>query len=105
MQLAVTEIRQYGQESIQISRRLRAMLENLIETLPETRGPLLRDQLNLLPRSAERCFAEPEDRALACASDLQGMGGGADESDRPGRVRIKQSVSRSQSDNAPTAKW
>src|SRR5262249_5090172 len=33
--LAVTEIRQFGGSSIQIARRLRAMLENLIETLPE----------------------------------------------------------------------
>src|SRR5439155_3698999 len=40
--LAVTEIRQYGRDSIQIVRRLRAMLENLIETLPERRAPMLR---------------------------------------------------------------
>ena len=43
--LAVTEIRQYGRDSIQIMRRLTAMLENLIETLPDCRAPLLRQQL------------------------------------------------------------
>ena len=73
--LAITEIRQFGQESIQITRRLRAMLENLIETLPERRVPLLREELGALDRSVERFFQEPGDRALANASDLQGMGG------------------------------
>lgn len=73
--LAVTEIRHFGCESIQIARRLRAMLENLIQTLPEARAPLLRRELALLHRSAERFFAEPEDRALAEISDFQGVGG------------------------------
>jgi uncharacterized membrane protein len=73
--LAVTEIRQFGGTSIQVSRRLRAMLENLIQTLPPARAPLLRQELSLIQRSAERSFAEPEDRALAGASDLQGVGG------------------------------
>src|SRR5437764_9603891 len=36
--LAVTEIHQFGGASIQIARRLRAMLENLIQTLPEERA-------------------------------------------------------------------
>jgi hypothetical protein len=34
---AVTEIRQFGSQSIQVARRLRAMVENLIQTLPEGR--------------------------------------------------------------------
>ena len=75
VQLAVTEIRLYGRESIQIARRLRAMLENLIQTLPEERAPLLQQELNLLRRSTERFFSEPEDKALADISDSQGVGG------------------------------
>jgi uncharacterized membrane protein len=75
VQLAVTEIRHFGSESIQIARRLRAMLEDLIETLPEARVTLLRRELTLLQRSAERFFSEPEDRALAEVGDLQGVGG------------------------------
>jgi len=74
VQLAVTEIRHFGGASIQIARRLRAMLENLIQTLPEERAPLLRQELSLLHRFAERYFPEPEDRALAGVSDLQGVG-------------------------------
>jgi uncharacterized membrane protein len=72
--LAVTEIRHFGGVSIQIARRLRAMLEDLIQTLPEERAGLLRQELSLLHRSAERFFAEPEDRALAEIGDFQGVG-------------------------------
>jgi hypothetical protein len=43
--LAVTEIRHFGGASIQVNRCLRAMLENLIQTLPEERGQLLRQEL------------------------------------------------------------
>jgi uncharacterized membrane protein len=75
VRLAVTEIRQFGGTSIQVARRLRAMLENLIQTLPEERCPLLRQELEVLHRSAERLFLEPEDRALANDSDSQGVGG------------------------------
>jgi len=75
VRLAVTEIRQFGHASIQIARRLRAMMENLILTLPEARATLLRQELVLLQRSSERSFAEPEDQALAAVSDFQGVGG------------------------------
>jgi uncharacterized membrane protein len=87
VQLAVTEIRQFGGASIQIARRLRAMLENLIQTLPDARGALLRQELKLLHRSAERFFSEPEDRALAEVSDFQGVGGkqGRNRADRQAR--------------------
>ncbi len=74
VRLAVTEIRQFGGESIQVTRRLRAMLENLLQSLPEVRAPLLRQELNLLHRAALR-FVEPEDQALAEVSDFQGVGG------------------------------
>jgi len=73
--LAVMEIRHFGGTSIQVTRRLRAMLESLIEVLPAERTALLRGELTLLQRSAARFFPEPEDRALADVSDLQGVGG------------------------------
>jgi uncharacterized membrane protein len=72
--LAVTEIRQFGGSSIQVARRLRAMLENLIDTLPEERAEPLRRELKLLKKTAERFFLEPEDRALADEGDSQGVG-------------------------------
>jgi uncharacterized membrane protein len=73
--LAATEIRHFGGESIQIARRLHAMLENLTHTLPAARTTLLQQELVLLQRSAERFFSEPEDRALAAVGDFQGVGG------------------------------
>jgi uncharacterized membrane protein len=81
--LAVTEIRHFGGESIQIARRLRAMLESLIQTVPEARAKLLRHELTMLHRSAERFFSEPEDRALAAVSDFQGVGGKHGRKQRP----------------------
>jgi len=75
VKLAVTEIRHFGGASIQVARRLRAMLENLIQTLPEERTTLLRQELELLHRSSQHFFKEPEDRALAEVSDYKGVGG------------------------------
>ena len=73
--LAVTEVRQFGGTSIQVARRLRAMLQDLIQILPDERAAVLRLELSLLERSARRFFVEEEDRAMADVSDLQGVGG------------------------------
>jgi uncharacterized membrane protein len=87
VQLAVTEVRQYGRESIQVIRRLRAMLENLIETLPDIRAPLLYRELSLLEGSSKRTFPDLDDQMLAGISDLQGMGGSRSEHRQRGRVQ------------------
>jgi uncharacterized membrane protein len=73
--LACTEIRQCGAQNIQIARRLRAMIENLIQTLPKHRHTVLQSELDLLDRDIERQFVNPEDRALASLGDSQGLGG------------------------------
>lgn len=73
--LTCTEIRHCGAGSIQIVRRLRSMLENLTETLPPHRHAELRQQLELLDRSAEEHYPFPEDLALARIPDSQGLGG------------------------------
>jgi uncharacterized membrane protein len=75
--LALTEIRFCGAQNMQIARRLRAMIENLIETLPKHRHPALLEQLALLDREVDRCFIYAEDRALARVGDSQGLGGAA----------------------------
>lgn len=90
VQLAVTEIRHFGGESIQVARRLRAMLENLIQTLPEERVRALRQELALLRRSAERFFPEPEDRALAAVSDLQGVGSKSGQHESAGNFSMRK---------------
>jgi len=73
--LAVTEVRQYGASSTQVARRLRAMLEHLIDRLPDVRHRTLRLELDLLERAVARNFAEPEDRRRANIGDFQGLGG------------------------------
>jgi uncharacterized membrane protein len=73
--LACAEIRIYGAGSVQIMRRMRSMLENLMKTLPPHRHAELRQQLELLDRTIERSYAFPEDRALARIADPQGLGG------------------------------
>jgi uncharacterized membrane protein len=73
--LAFTEIRSYGVQNIQIARRLRAMIENLIQTLPKHRHAILQRELALLDQSIEKQFVLPEDLALARIADSQGLGG------------------------------
>ena len=75
VRLAVTEIRQFGGESIQVARRLRAMLEKLIQTLPDPRAVLLRQEMTLLQRSTKRFFSEPEDRRPGGRGRFPGSGG------------------------------
>lgn len=75
VQLACSEIRFYGAENFQIARRLRAMSENLIQTLPEHRHAALRQELDLLDRTLEKLHVFPENLALARIADSQGLGG------------------------------
>jgi uncharacterized membrane protein len=96
--LAVTEIRHFGASSIQVARRLRAMLEDLLRTLPPERGDALRRELRLLAGSVEEHFPVPEDRALAEISDAQGMGGAG-----PSFVRRSTTAGADGSSSRPTA--
>jgi uncharacterized membrane protein len=72
--LGVTEIRHFGASSIQVARRLRAMLEHLIGALHPSRVAPLREQLAMLEHSVERAFPEAEDLRRAQTGDVQGMG-------------------------------
>lgn len=73
--LSFNEIRRCGAGSTQVARRLRSMVENLIQTLPEIRHAALLEQLSLLDRDVQKNFAWPEDLALARVADPQGLGG------------------------------
>jgi uncharacterized membrane protein len=77
--LATTEIRHYGRDSIQVQRRLNAMLEELIEILPPHRLPILKKELALLIISSKRTFQDVDDQNLAVEGDLQGIGGSYDD--------------------------
>jgi uncharacterized membrane protein len=73
--LAVSEIRLYGAGSLQVARRLRAMLEHLIRDLPEPRHAALKQELDLLDSAVRRQFPDEADRARAAIGDWQGIGG------------------------------
>ena len=75
MTLAVSEIRQYGEGSMQINRRLRAQLEHLIRDQPEDRQPPLERELALMKTEVIRRFQDEEDRKRAEVADYQGVGG------------------------------
>ena len=73
--LAFSEIRACGSNNLQIVRRLRAMIENLVQTLPDHRHAALVQELSLLDREIARNFTYPEELALARIGDTQGLGG------------------------------
>jgi uncharacterized membrane protein len=75
VQLSVSEIRLYGAGNFQVSRRLRAMIENLLEGLPENRRPALLRELDLLDRALPKLHEFAEDLDLARTADFQGLGG------------------------------
>ena len=76
--ISFREIRQYGAGSLQIERRLRAMIENLVKTLPVSRHAALRRELKLLDAAIVREHMFDEDMALARIPDTQGLGGASE---------------------------
>ena len=75
LSLGVTEIREYGASSIQVMRRLRAVLEELRESVPPERRPAVDAELARLDATVARRFAGTVDLDLANAADPQGIGG------------------------------
>jgi uncharacterized membrane protein len=73
--LSFREIRRCGSDNLQVVRRLRAMIDNLLQTLPAHRLPAVAEELNLLDREIEEKFPYPEDLSLARIGDPQGLGG------------------------------
>ncbi|HYO43843.1 MAG TPA: DUF2254 domain-containing protein [Candidatus Limnocylindrales bacterium] len=83
LMLAVTEIREFGAESIQVVRRLHAMLDELRTlVLPENR-PAVDQELRRLHATITAHFGDGVDIDLARERDGQGIGGpvGAREAD------------------------
>ena len=75
LELAVTEIRDYGATSTQVCRRLRALLDSLVATVPPDRRAAVRDELCRLDAAVEAAFPDPVARSRATGSDRQGIGG------------------------------
>lgn len=69
VRLAFDELRHYGEGSIQVSRRLRSVIESLLGVVPPARRRVLEEQRELLDRMAERGFTDEADVARARTAD------------------------------------
>ena len=74
VRLAFDEIRIAGAGSPQVTRRLRAALEDLLTVAPQERKQCLREQLALLDSGVCGTITEPSDVAHASQSDRSGIG-------------------------------
>jgi uncharacterized membrane protein len=74
LDLAFTEIRSYGAQSVQVMRRMRALMSDLLEGLPDQRRPALRRHQRRLENTIARSFPNLDDRLDASAEDREGMG-------------------------------
>jgi uncharacterized membrane protein len=73
--LSVTEIREYGETSIQVVRRLRAMLVELEAAVRSERRAAVRNELERLDAAIASKWEGTVDLELASVSDRQGIGG------------------------------
>jgi uncharacterized membrane protein len=72
--LAFAEIRFYGATNVQVMRRMRALVAELISLLPEERRPALREWQDRLRSTVERSFSDQRDKLEASMEDRQGLG-------------------------------
>jgi uncharacterized membrane protein len=73
--LGVTEIREYGSTSIQVMRRLRAMLEELRSEVPPEHRDAVTQELTRLDVTVAQSFGDSIDLESARIADPEGMGG------------------------------
>jgi uncharacterized membrane protein len=73
--LSTTEIRSYGADSVQVMRRMRALLDELHEEVLEEHRPAINEELSRLDATIARSFAESVDIDRARIADPQGIGG------------------------------
>jgi uncharacterized membrane protein len=72
--LAFDEIRFYGASSIQVMRRMRALLQDLMEHVPPERRAALQNYLERVDKGIGRSFEDVDDRKDALEVDRQGLG-------------------------------
>lgn len=71
--LATDEIRSYGAGSLQVMRRLHALLSDLRQVVPPERLPAVEHLLQRVNATIDRAFPDPEDQILAKEPDRQGI--------------------------------
>ena len=75
VELAFTEIREYGGSSVQVVRRLRALLEDLRERVKPEYRAAVDDELRRLDATVDKHWRSSVDLDRACQPDAQGIGG------------------------------
>jgi uncharacterized membrane protein len=92
--LAFEEIRSHGAGILQVMRRLRSAVEDLMSDLPEHRHPALQRQIRMLEDTVAWSFRSDLERTAALCPDAQGIGSGggfapingSERTDEPGRA-------------------
>ena len=74
LRLAFDEICAYGATSVQVMRRMNALVTDLKNTVPEERRPALRYWEVRLKATITRSFVDSEERLEASTEDRQGLG-------------------------------
>jgi uncharacterized membrane protein len=74
LRLAFDEIRYCGSHSVQVMRRMMALVNDLIERLPENRDPALLHWEERLQTTIARSFEDHEEKQEASVEDRQGLG-------------------------------
>jgi uncharacterized membrane protein len=74
LRLAFYEISSYGANSVQVMRRMNALVSDLIPVVPESRRAALKHWKERLQATIVRTFPEGEERREASQEDRQGLG-------------------------------
>lgn len=74
LRLGLDEVRFYGSTSVQVMRRMNALIENLLEVLPPERHPALKHWQTRLEGTVERSFSDRIEKQDASVADRQGLG-------------------------------
>jgi uncharacterized membrane protein len=74
VRLAFDEICAYGATSVQVMRRMNALVTDLAQAVPEERRPTLKHWDSRLKVLIARSFADSEERLEALKEDRQGLG-------------------------------
>ncbi|MBZ5537940.1 MAG: DUF2254 domain-containing protein [Acidobacteriia bacterium] len=74
LRLGFDEIRFYGATSVQVTRRMTALLADLISALPDGRRAALRYWQQRLQDTITRSFVDAEEKTEASVEDRQGLG-------------------------------
>lgn len=84
LRLALDEIRYCGASSVQVMRRMNALIDNLVAVLPATRHAALRRWEERLKGTVERSFNDANEKQDASVADRQGLGIGEEQ---PGEAK------------------